>query len=155
MTGLSSRLIALLGYGGAIPFLGLGGLLLGGGQSAPVWPAGWADPSFMLLGYAAIILSFLGGLHWGRLAHAGHQVKAGDNLCLAFSVLPALTGWLVLIWPLPVQTGGTLLLAGFGVCWWLDRQLVRAGAWAVFMARLRSHLTLSALFAMACLVAAG
>ena len=155
MTGLSGRLIALLGYGGAIPFVGLGALLLGGGSSASIWPADWADPGFLLLSYGAIILSFLGGLQWGRLAHARHQVRAGDNLWLAFSVLPALAGWLVLIWPLPERLGGGLLLTAFGLCWWLDRQLVRAGAWAGFMGRLRSHLSLSALFGMTCLVAAG
>ncbi len=150
MTGLSDRLIALLGYGGAIPFLGLGAVLLAGG-----WAGGWADPSFLLLSYAAIILSFLGGLHWGRLAHARHPAAPGDNLWLAFSVLPALTGWLVLIWPLPDRLGGGLLLAGFILCWWLDRKLFKAAAWAGFMQPLRSHLTLAALFGISCFLIAG
>ena len=49
--------VAWLGYGGLLPFGALALLLLDGARSALWWPA--------LLAYGAVILSFVGALHWG------------------------------------------------------------------------------------------
>ena len=52
------RTVAWLGYGGLIPFLSLTTASLLDRHHAAVW-------SDALYGYAAIILSFVGALHWG------------------------------------------------------------------------------------------
>ena len=49
----------MLGYGGLLPFLFLAGAVVLGIR-LPLAPA----PS-LLVGYGAIILSFIGALHWG------------------------------------------------------------------------------------------
>jgi hypothetical protein len=64
--------------------------------------------SFALLAYGAIILSFLGGVHWG-LAIA---VPQNDNTLwrrITLSILPSLVAWLALVTPSSI---GFLILAG-------------------------------------------
>ena len=51
----------ILGYGGALPFLGGA---IAASQQMVIW--GLA-PTYFLISYGAVILSFLGGLHWGRV----------------------------------------------------------------------------------------
>lgn len=87
---------AWLGGLGAVPFVAL---------SAAVWLM--AEHSALALvalrGYGAVILSFLGGVHWGlamRRASPGFRP-------LALSVVPSLLGWLGLL--LPPQPGLVLL----------------------------------------------
>ena len=59
-TPIKTVLIArVLGYGGALPFL-FGAVA----ASQQVAILGFA-PTHLLLSYGAVILSFLGGLHWG------------------------------------------------------------------------------------------
>ena len=64
-----------LGYAGALPFLALGLLVLWPEfirpefirlQISSIMRFSEASIAFALLSYGAIILSFLGGLHWGR-----------------------------------------------------------------------------------------
>jgi hypothetical protein len=89
-----------LGGLGAIPFVGLAGALpfLGG---APQLFAAHA-----LAAYGAVILSFLGGIHWG-LAIACRDRAIGGRLLL--SVMPSLAGWAALL--LPERPGLGLLAA--------------------------------------------
>ena len=49
------------------------------------------DAGLALAGYGAVILSFLGGVHWGLAAPAGRPLQIG------LSVLPSLIGWLALL----------------------------------------------------------
>ena len=61
--------------------------------------------SLALALYGAVILSFLGGIHWG-LAMAGlGQPKPGSVSArrLSFSVAPALVGWAALFLPTPLE----------------------------------------------------
>lgn len=77
------RLVALLGYGGLLPFgLGALGLLF--------MPTGHALWQTLLLAYAAIILSFVGALHWGFAMGADASDAPG---LYSWSVVPALLGW--------------------------------------------------------------
>jgi hypothetical protein len=95
-----------LGYAGLIPFVAIaGGLWFG--------PVEWrATLHPAMLGYGAVILSFMGAVHWG-LAMAGEG--QGAQRRLALSVLPALLGWLALL--LPASFGYATLLLGFaGLC---------------------------------------
>ena len=65
------------------------------------WPvAGDAEQAtlaLMFTGYSAIILSFLGGVHWGMAMDEDNAPQ------LAVSVLPALAAWSVTLLPLPAR----------------------------------------------------
>mgnify|MGYP003144516932 FL=1 len=92
ITPLSARLI---GYGGLVPFAGTGIV------SWFLWPSETADAVLQVqLVYAALILSFLGGIRWGvAMTHAGdfkRRVPDGLGTKLALAALPALGGWLAL-----------------------------------------------------------
>ncbi len=79
----------LLGLGGAIPFVGLAALVATGPVS---WYAYWLNA---LANYGAVILTFVGAVHWGYALQRGAQ---GSKAWLqyGFSVVPALLGWLSL-----------------------------------------------------------
>lgn len=64
--------------------------------------------SFALLAYGAIILSFLGGVHWG-LAIAVPQDANALWRRITLSVLPSLAAWSALVIPSGI---GLLILAG-------------------------------------------
>jgi hypothetical protein len=120
---------ALLGLGGVLPFAAAALLSLQPG------PAGdWA--SFALLGYGAVILSFLGGIHWG-LALARDATP--DFRELGVGVLPSLVGWAGLL------AGGTagllMLVAGFLAVLAVDVGLSRDGRAPAWFSRLRTVLT--------------
>ena len=137
------RIAALLGYGGLLPFGALALLLvLGGAHSARWWP--------MLLAYGAVILSFVGALHWGfAMALPGLGAVERQRL-YGWSVVPALAAWPALLWAAPAAA--LLLVAGFGAHYAQDRRLLVAhggGALPAWYLPLRMRLTL---VASACLL---
>ncbi len=120
---------ALLGLAGLLPFV-VGALAtLDGG------PLGRWAPS-ALLGYSAVILSFMGGVHWG-LAMAAERPSW---LRYGASVVPALLGWAALL------IGGglafLLLVASFASLLAYDLGAVRAGEAPAWYPRLRWPSTL-------------
>ena len=138
---------AVLGGAGLIPFVMLTGAALSGLiLSAPL-------ALFALASYGTIILSFMGGVHWG-VATARSEV-AGQHARFLVSVLPALAAWACLLLPDPLRLHG--LAAGFLGLLAYDLASVRTGVLPRWWARLRSVLTaivvpnllLAALFARA------
>jgi glutaredoxin len=121
-----------LGYLGALPFIACALLAL----LADNRVQDLAQQA--LLGYGAVILSFVGALHWTRGLQAG-AAATGTGLLLV-SVLPALLGWLGLLLPWP--EGGLLLAIGFAVMYLFDRRAWRAHPW---FQRLRLHLSATAI----------
>ena len=116
-----------LGYGGLLPFAA--GALL-------VWLVREdAHPyvALALSGYAAVIVSFLGGIHWGlAFRHA-----EPPTVLLVWGVVPSLVAWLALM--MPPSSGlvihGAMLLGSYGV----DRRLYPAegvGHWLTLRFRL-------------------
>ena len=93
----------LLGYAGLLPFAAGAVLALLG---PPTWRE-LAQPA--LAAYGAVILSFLGAVHWGLALRAfpGEALAAWPRLGLG--VLPALVGWVALL--LPLRFGLALLAA--------------------------------------------
>jgi len=90
-----------LGWAGVLPF----GLLAAG-----TWLAPWRDPAAQaFLAYGAVILSFLGGVRWGRAMACG--ASAGQ---FAASVLPSLWAWLAWF-ALPPAAALWMLAAGFAL----------------------------------------
>ena len=123
MTLLLSRTppktVAWLGYGGLLPFVGLA-LASALDQDHGAW---WLQA---LLGYGAVILSFVGALHWGIAMVAADMVSRSG--CYAWSVVPSLLGWTGL---LVAQVGfpglaAVVLVTGFFAHFVMDLRLAKA-----------------------------
>lgn len=119
----------LLGFGGLIPFLFLAGATIMG-LRLPFAPA----PA-LLIGYGAIILSFVGALHWG--AQLTRPVPSAVRFF--WSIVPALLGWVALM--LAAKTAAILLIAGLLICWAYDMRVMKIGEWPAYMRSLRTVLT--------------
>ena len=128
----ADRLQRLLGYGGVLPFLvGLVVVAFAG-------EAGARDLAARLtVGYGAVILSFLGAVHWGRLLERGTLEQA--PMVAFWGVLPAVVGWATLAlpfaWAVPIQ------VLAFVEVYVMDRQLLRREPSAGGYLRLRARLT--------------
>ncbi len=95
-----------LGWAGALPFLLL---------ALGAWSPQWRDPAVQaFLAYSALILSFLGGVRWGR-AMAGSAAPEQ----FAGAVLPSLWGWLAWL-ALPPVAALWMLASGFALLAWWD-----------------------------------
>lgn len=95
------------GYAGVAPFLACLGAVLWAPQ--PEWRA-FAQQA--AIAYGAVILSFVGALHWA-LALAGRL--PGDARTIIASVLPSLAAAAAVL--LDGQRGLALLIVGFGTFW--------------------------------------
>ena len=127
--------------------LGLAGLLPFAFGAAMVWcpVESMATLGARLLGgYGAVILSFLGGVRWGRTL--GDEARLARWLPLGLSVLPSLVGWAALLLP----GGGmfALLAIGLSLQYLLDRDAAESGVLPVWYGRLRLPLTIGAVAAM-------
>jgi len=125
---------AWLGGLGALPFIGLAGAapFL---DSAPRMFAVHA-----LAAYGAVILSFLGGVHWGLAIVSGSN---GDHpefrTRLILSVAPSLAAWAALLFP--EKTGLLTLAAAIAAMLWVDIRATRAGHAPQWYPKLRIPLT--------------
>ena len=88
LTNLDKKNVAtVLGYAGLIPFIAASGVLF---TDNP----GFTGPAlYSLTVYAAVILAFMGAVHWGVAMQSN---ASSSNLQLVFSVVPALIAWLSL-----------------------------------------------------------
>ncbi|AOX16855.1 DUF3429 domain-containing protein [Kozakia baliensis] len=144
-------LAIVLSVAGLLPFLGLAFAILFLGTVGPVPRLGVA-----LLSYGAVILSFLGAVHWGfALEQPAIITKSGtdqlDRQRLAFGVCPALWAWAALyvglVWS---PRGGVLLeIIGFLVTWAIERAAYRRGALPPGYLMLRTVLTTVAVLCLA------
>lgn len=125
----TARLLAGLGL---IPFLA-------GGIGAWAMPASRPEVLLAVVAYGAVILSFIGAVHWGRVMTAPLADPLG-SLWLVASVTPALIGWGAVL--LPPYLGVPVLVAGFVVVWDGDRRACRDGLVPSWYGPLRTRLTL-------------
>ncbi|MWV17503.1 DUF3429 family protein [Pseudomonas sp. L-22-4S-12] len=129
------RLASLLGYAGLLPFVC---------AALGVWltPAGWRPQVLdALLDYAAVILAFMGAIHWGLAMRA----QEGDEqalLQLGLSVIPALLGWLVIAADLPYALALPTLLGCFVGLYLADLRAVARSLAPRWYPALRLPLTL-------------
>ncbi|MEM1200563.1 MAG: DUF3429 domain-containing protein [Pseudomonadota bacterium] len=124
-----------LGYSGLIPFVALTiALLFGQGDLLQT-------ARLALLGYGVAILSFMGGVHWGRaMAQPANGKSASLAVDYAISVVPALAAWSVFALPPSVQF---IWLAGcFGVLGMYDVLSARSLDFPAWYPGLRLRLTL-------------
>jgi hypothetical protein len=128
--------------------LGVAGLLPFVAGAVGLWslPPEWAGlAALALLTYAAVIVSFLGGIHWG-LAMPLAQTRRG---LLIWGVLPSLLAWAGLL--LNSAWGLLLMAASLMLCYVVDCKIYRSmrlGGWL----RLRALLTFVAV--LSCLAGA-
>jgi hypothetical protein len=112
-----SRAARWSGYAGVAPFLAVLAVLLWAPE--PQWRA-FAQQA--AIAYGAVILSFVGALHWA-LALAGRL--PGDARTIVASVLPSVAATMAVL--LEDRRGLALLIVGFGAFWiyesryWGDR----------------------------------
>lgn len=127
--------------------LGLAGLIPFFGAAAALWvgpPTLRGVALLALLAYAAVILSFLGGVRWGAETARDEGPRAAP---LILSVLPSLLAWGALVGAASVPPASQLLLLGAG--------LLLASVWDIrsmslpdWYRRLRLVLTGGALLAL-------
>ena len=144
-TGSMPFSAGVLGYLGLIPFIGLTCLML-----FRVDPG--VEVSRLLGTYSAIILSFLGGIHWGIATENSLSKTVNSsklNMHLILSVIPSLLGWAGLI--APEFTGFCIIIFGFVFVLVIDLRIEQMDIVPDWYPRLRKHLTL---IVIGCLVIA-
>ncbi|MCF8161125.1 MAG: DUF3429 domain-containing protein [Polaromonas sp.] len=135
--------VTWLAYGGLIPFVALA---LAGALNVPYH----ALLPGALVAYGAVILSFVGALHWGfAMVHPAATERPMHGLFL-WSVLPSLIGWLALLVPTHAAAA-TLLIAGFLAHYRQDLRLARAITLPAWYLPLRLQLTVVACLCLASL----
>lgn len=98
------------------------------------------------LGYAAVILGFVGALHWGAALVSSEVPGRVLPLALGWSVVPSLAGWLALL--IGPQPGLLLLVAALVTALLVDWLLYRHYAIAAWFLRLRLLLTAIAVLSL-------
>ena len=84
---------AWLGYGGLLPFIAMAA----GSWLDAKHSAAWQQAQ---VGYGAVILSFVGALHWAFAMRGPTENGAALAQLYVWSVMPALAGWVA---QLPMQ----------------------------------------------------
>jgi hypothetical protein len=92
----------LLGYGGLIPFVFLAGAI---SLNTDLSAFAVVDKGRFLLAYAAVIISFIGAVHWGVALTS----SLNSNRHYLYSVVPALVAWLLQLLPLQGALAGMAL----------------------------------------------
>ena len=136
-----------LAYAGLVPFVA--GALL-------VWAVRDEVQAYVALAlsaYAAVVLSFLGGIHWGfgmrQLQPQSRSQSRAASAALVWGVVPSLVAWPAAVMP---PRGGLVILGlMLVVCYVVDRRLYPAqGAAGWLTLRFR----LSAVAALSCFLGA-
>ena len=100
-----------LSYSGLIPFYGMAGL------SWFAQTGSWALHA--LATYSAIVLAFLGAIHWGRALDK--MPYSNQYPTLLFGLIPALLAWLSLL--LPLELSLPMLAAGLMFVWGTEQMV--------------------------------
>lgn len=145
-----TALVRTLGHAGLIPFVLLALLL---------WVLAGEPQTFVsiaLAGYGALIVSFLGGIHWGiawaaaRHAGTGAAHQHAQRPHLLWGITASLLAWPGLL--MPPFAGLAWLGFMLVICYLADRSLyARAGLQTWLTLRFR----LSAIAALSCFIGAG
>lgn len=128
-----------LGYAGLIPFV------TGAALVWLVWPPVHPYASWALATYAAVIVSFLGGIHWG----ATWSADLGVARSLLWGVCPSLLAWVGAL--MPARSGLILMGAVLILSYLVDRSVYPRYGLQRWL-RLRLHL--STVAALSCWVGA-
>ena len=137
----------LLGFLGIAPFFVCAVLVWSGNENFH----GAATKG--LIGYGAVILSFIGGAHWGFASRILSEGNIAAGRLLILSVVPSLVGWISILIP-PAWSFALLALAFASVLmldkWAVSQQLTPD--WWVSL-RLPLSLTVAILFSITLAIA--
>ncbi|SFB99131.1 Protein of unknown function [Marinospirillum celere] len=120
----------LLGYAGLIPFVGLAAVTFFLPEPYPQYSIS------AQMAYAAVILSFLTGIHWG------YGIQTGSAGRLLWSCFPALVAWMALL--MPAEYGLIVLMLGLLLAWIAEKGC----GWPSWYAKLRFQLSFIAVFSL-------
>ncbi len=142
-TATPPRTAVWLGALGGIPFAALAAIVLIGDETSA------SAAVFAVVAYGAVILSFLGGAHWGFASRGIRDHPAQASRLLILSVVPSLAGWAAVLVPAPWSAAG--LAVAFAAILPLDRWAAGQALAPVWWMRLRIPLsaTVSLLLATA------
>ena len=129
------RVVAWLGYGGLLPFVALAAASVFDPERLAWWSAA-------LISYGAVILSFVGALHWGFAMGLRAISATQRNTLYVWSVVPSLMAWPAML--LGGTLGSVLLIAGFGLHYAHDLRLARTAEIPPWYLPLRLRLTATA-----------
>ncbi|WP_236180665.1 DUF3429 domain-containing protein [Pseudomonas sputi] len=127
--------VSLLGYGGLLPFIFLALLIPFSLDYRPLF-------AIALVNYGAVILSFVGALHWAFAMTVLDMRAEQRRNRFIWSVIPALIAWIATLLPMPI--GCLLLVIGFVAHLRQDRQLFPIMSLPAWYLPLRLRLTLVA-----------
>ncbi|RTL53998.1 MAG: DUF3429 domain-containing protein [Bradyrhizobiaceae bacterium] len=99
-----------------------------------------------LLAYGAIILSFLGGIHWGLAISSSSPPSSETTRWLVVSVVPSLIAWISLL--APAKAGFLILAAAFALMLWVDLAATRLHRTPAWYPKLRLPLSCGAIAAI-------
>ena len=125
-----------LGYGGLVPFAAC---------AAAAYSNMPSLAAYGLIGaanYGAVILSFVGAIHWGLAMHDGRNVY-----WFLWSITPALLAWAA-ITLLDVQLSMLVLVSSFILAWLVDRLVFQRDLLPEWYMRLRHILTVGAIIGL-------
>jgi hypothetical protein len=128
-----------LGHAGLVPFVA-GALLIW-----LVWPEAHPYATLALSAYAATIVSFLGGIHWG----VAMRLATPPPSLFVWGVVPSLVAWAAVM--MPPSAGLVVLGAMLVACYGVDRRVYPQqglGRWLTLRFRL------SAVAALSCFIGA-
>jgi hypothetical protein len=139
-------LIRRLGYGGLVPFLFLTLCLWSAGDDMDLHAA----IALSMQAYGAVIVSFLGGIHWGVGFHNALTQPKAPRVHFTWGVAPSLLAWVAVM--MPAFAG--LPLLGFVLigCYLIDRRTWPAAGLAPW---LPMRLQLTIVSSLSCFLAAG
>lgn len=133
------RTVAWLGYGGLLPFLALTPASLLDHHHGAVW-------GDALYAYGAIILSFIGALHWGLAMGLPELTERQRSAWFTWSVVPALIAWPAVLFSPPLAA--PLLVIGFIAHYLQDRRLAGQATLPQWYLPLRFRLTSAAVICL-------
>ena len=140
---LNKRLAHQLGFAGLIPFFLM---MLGAWLADTAWLDDFIHGQ---LAYAMVILSFLGGLHWGAAMLCQELSLADTKKALLWGVTPSIIAWCA---TLAGGFGFAVLMAGFITAWQADKRLFARYGMPAWLLPLRLRLTVAVVLMLAATV---
>ena len=126
------QLAKLIGFGGLIPFVGCAVLMYAGNTGASIIAL------FASAVYGAVILSFVGAVHWGLTMREDRS-----PYWYVWSIIPAILGWLAIVL-LDIKISLLALAIAFTLAWSVDRQASLQGLIPIWYMQMRHILTVGA-----------
>ncbi len=124
----------LFGYFGLVPFVI---------SSFFIWSPQYQYYALQSLSiYAAVILTFIGGVHWGIAMQTLQNTQQLDNAIrnqFIFSLIPSLLAWVAIVFLNPFAL--IILAVCFTLFWWIEKSYYQQHLPSWYM-QLRNHLTL-------------